>query len=482
MSASGSVLDQILARTRERLAERKRAFPLERVMAGAPTPRGRRSFLEALARPGGPNLIAEFKRRSPSRGPIREDLHPVRVAQGYEIAGAAALSIVTEPDFFGGNLDDLAEARAATLLPTLCKDFILDPYQVWEAWYAGADAVLLIVAALSDRELAELTAVAHDAQLDRLFEVHDAGELRRALAAGARIVGVNNRDLRTLEVDLRTSFALAPLIPDEVLAVSESGIRSGEDIRRLREAGFDAFLVGESLMSAPDPGDALDALIRSASGSGATQSPAPVRVKVCGLTSVEDALDAVRAGADAIGLVLWPGSSRAVDLDRARRIAHALPPFVLRVGVFVDATREELLRAADTLGLDLLQLHGAQAPESLSGLPRRVLKAVRVGPGFRPEDALRYEGRAAGLLLDSRDPAAPAGSGGRFDWKQALAVRAGSAFLALAGGLRPDNVAEAIRAVHPDAVDVSSGVESAPGRKDPALIRAFVQAVRSTGR
>jgi indole-3-glycerol phosphate synthase len=208
------------------------------------------------------NVIAEFKRRSPSRGTLRDDLPPASAAQAYESAGAAALSVLTEPEFFGGTLDDLRQARAATTLPVLRKDFVVDPYQVWEAWIAGADAVLLIVAALSGPEMRALFDTAREAGIDALVEVHDEDELVRALEAGAVLVGVNNRDLRTLEVSLETSLALASRIPDDVVAVAESGIRTGEDVRRLRSAGFDAFLVGEHLMTAPDPGEALRGLLR----------------------------------------------------------------------------------------------------------------------------------------------------------------------------------------------------------------------------
>jgi indole-3-glycerol phosphate synthase len=215
------------------------------------------------------NVIAEFKRRSPSRGLIRADLHHVKVAQAYEISGAAALSILTEEDFFGGRLDDLQEARAATLLPTLRKDFLVDPYQVWESWIAGTDAVLVIVAALSDAELKALLVTADQAAIEALVEVHDEAELGRALDAGARIVGVNNRDLRTMEVSLETSHRLAALIPDEIVAVSESGLKTPDDLRRLRELGYDAFLVGEHLMQAPDPGAALEALIGGTGGPSA---------------------------------------------------------------------------------------------------------------------------------------------------------------------------------------------------------------------
>ena len=259
-----SVLDAILARTRERLAAdrmRPALGPSHPAVREAPPVR---PFAAALARPGRVNVIAEHKRRSPSRGAIREDLAPADVARRYETRGAAALSVLTDGPFFGGRMEHLVEARAACSLPVLRKDFVLDPWQVWEARAAGADAVLLIVAALGDAELRDLLAVAGEAGMGALVEVHDRGELGRALAAGSRIVGVNNRDLRTLAVSLDTSLALAPAIPDDVLAVAESGIRTGADVRRLREAGFDAFLVGEHLMAAPDPGEALFRLLEEA--------------------------------------------------------------------------------------------------------------------------------------------------------------------------------------------------------------------------
>lgn len=204
----------------------------------------------------------------------------------------------------------------------------------------------------------------------------------------------------------------------------------------------------------------------------------PALVKICGVTSPEDARAAVDAGAAAIGLVFWSRSPRAVDLLAARRIAASLPPFVLRVGVFVDESPDAIARISDGVGLDLVQLHGGEPPEALATLPRRALKAVRVGSGFRPEDVLRYAGHAAGLLLDSGDAALPGGTGRPFDWSVVAGLRERLGFVVLAGGLTPDNVATAIRAVRPDAVDVSSGVEAAPGRKDPAKMRAFVAAVR----
>jgi indole-3-glycerol phosphate synthase / phosphoribosylanthranilate isomerase len=464
-----ATLERILAATRAGVEERKRARPLDRL--GARTS-PRRPFAAALAAPGRVNVIAEFKRRSPSRGAISADADPAAMARAYAEGGAAALSVLTDAPFFGGSLEDLAAARAATALPVLRKDFIVDPYQVAEAAAANADAVLLIVAALPGPQLPALHAAAEQAGLEVLVEVHDGGELARAREIGARLVGVNSRDLRTMTVDLGTALGLAAAIPDDVVAVAESGIRTSEDVARLRAAGYDAFLVGERLMADADPAAALRALAGARAGSG-------VAVKICGITSVEDALLAAECGADAIGLVLWPGSPRAVSRATARGIASALPRNVERVGVFVDAGADEVRRAAEEIGLDVVQLHGREAPEACRGLGARVWKAVGVGPGFRPEDALRYEGVADGLLLDTHGGGgAPGGTGRAFDWDHARALRDRVRYLVLAGGLHAENVAAAVAAVGPDAVDVSSGVESAPGRKDPDRVRAFVRAVK----
>jgi phosphoribosylanthranilate isomerase len=205
---------------------------------------------------------------------------------------------------------------------------------------------------------------------------------------------------------------------------------------------------------------------------------ARVRVKICGITSVEDGLMAAQAGADAVGFVFWPASPRAVDVETARRIVQALPPFVTRVGVFVDASREELACVADAVGLDLLQLHGQESIEDLERLPRPALKALRVDESFSLDLAARYAERAAGLLLDAGTAARPGGTGHTFDWSVARGVRERVGVLVLAGGLTPANVGAAIAAVAPAAVDVSTGVESAPGRKDAAKVRAFIEAVR----
>ena len=218
-------------------------------------------FRARLRRGGGCNVIAECKRRSPSRGILRESYAAATLAEGYAAAGAAAVSVLTEPAFFDGEPEHLAAVRAAVDIPVLRKDFLVTPFQVIEARAHGADAVLLIVAALGGPTLEALLGAARGAGLAALVEVHDAEELTRALDAGADLVGVNNRNLRTMRVDLETSHALIGRIPDDVIAVAESGLRTAEDLEALRRAGYDAFLIGESFMTRRDPGAALAALL-----------------------------------------------------------------------------------------------------------------------------------------------------------------------------------------------------------------------------
>jgi indole-3-glycerol phosphate synthase len=254
-------LETVVERTLADLEARRRATPARALAERLPPPRRERPFSEALARPG-MSLIAEMKRASPSRGPIRPDASVAEIVTAYEDAGARASSVLTERHWFGGALDDLVQARAACGLPLLRKDFLVDEYQLVEARVAGADAILLIVAALEPGRLVAMIEAADALGLDALVEVHDAGELTVAAGAGARIIGINNRNLHTLEVDLRTTFDLLEGMPGGALAVAESGITTRGDVRALEEAGLDAILVGEALMRAPDPRDAVDALLR----------------------------------------------------------------------------------------------------------------------------------------------------------------------------------------------------------------------------
>jgi len=257
---SGTVFDRILEARRAAISHRKRVLPEAVLRMAVKQADPARDFAGALARTG-INIISELKKASPSRGVIREDFRPADLAVALERAGAVALSVLTEEEFFQGSLKDLREARKAVNIPVLRKDFILDAWQVWESRAADADSFLLIVAALSDSMLAELLALGRELGMEPLVEVHARPELDRALAAGAHIVGVNNRDLRTLEVLLETSLELAAGIPDECIAVSESGFRTPAEIKQLQAAGFDAFLIGEHLMSQPDPAAALATLL-----------------------------------------------------------------------------------------------------------------------------------------------------------------------------------------------------------------------------
>jgi indole-3-glycerol phosphate synthase len=251
-----TVLDRILEARRIDLDYRKKVLPETALKYGAKAADPVRDFAAALSRDG-LNIIAELKAASPSRGVIREDFDPVALAQSLFAAGAAALSVLTEPAFFQGSLKNLRDARKSVPLPVLRKDFIFDPWQVWEARANDADSFLLIVAVLDDTQLLALIALGRQLGMEPLIEVHTPEELDRALAAGARIIGVNNRDLKTLSVRVETSCELIDHIPDNCIAVSESGLRTHEDLLTLRAAGFDAFLIGEHLMLAPDPAAAL---------------------------------------------------------------------------------------------------------------------------------------------------------------------------------------------------------------------------------
>jgi indole-3-glycerol phosphate synthase len=257
---TGTVLDRILEARRVEVDHRKRVLPETALKYGAKAAEPLRDFPAALCRDG-LNVIAELKPASPSRGVIREPFDHVGLAQSLESSAAAALSILTEPEFFHGTLRNLRDARKSVKLPVLRKDFIFDPWQVWETRANDADSFLLIVAALLDPQLSDLIALGREIGMEPVVEVHTAAELDRALAAGARIIGVNNRDLKTLAVRVETSFELISRIPDDCIAVSESGLRTNDDLLRLRAAGFDAFLIGEHLMLASDPGAALSALL-----------------------------------------------------------------------------------------------------------------------------------------------------------------------------------------------------------------------------
>jgi indole-3-glycerol phosphate synthase len=257
---TGTVLDLILEARRAEVNHRKQVLPEAALRYGVKAAPPVRDFAAALSRDS-LNIIAELKPASPSRGILREPLDVPAIAKSFEAAGAAALSVLTEGEFFRGSLKNLRDARKEVALPVLRKDFIFDPWQVWESRANDADSLLLIVVSLDDELLRDLIALVRELRMEPIVEVHTREELDRALAADARIIGVNNRDLKTLTVHLEISYDLINHIPDNCLAVCESGLRTHNDLQKLRAAGFDAFLIGEHLMTAPDPSAALAQLL-----------------------------------------------------------------------------------------------------------------------------------------------------------------------------------------------------------------------------
>jgi indole-3-glycerol phosphate synthase/phosphoribosylanthranilate isomerase len=467
-----TILDDIFAYKRSELVERKRARPLAHVQAGAERAAPPRDFVAALRGSASrPALIAEVKRASPSRGLLVEDFDPLRLARAYQQNGAAAISVLTDEHFFQGQLDDLRAIRGQVNLPLLRKDFVFDPYQVYEARAAGADAVLLIAGMLSDAELHALHALAQELGMAALVEVHDEPELRRALAVSPRLIGVNNRDLHTFVVDLATTERLRRFVSPDVTLVAESGIHTPADVDRLARIGADAMLVGESLVVAEDTGAKVRELVRPYT-----------RVKICGITTRQDALAAVDAGADMLGLNFYPKSRRYVTPEACWRIVSALTQYTSRitlVGVFVNAGPAEIEVIVDDCHLDLVQLSGDEPPQFLQALGPRALKGIR--PTSLEEaqaDAARYaRSSPPALLVDAHRPGEYGGTGHTGDWELAQKLAAQYPIL-LAGGLSPDNVAVAVAQVHPWGVDVASGVESSPGKKDAQKMTAFISAVR----
>jgi len=260
MANTPDILKKIVRRKAEEVAARAERLPLERLAQGLAEPPPARGFADALVTKlaaGRPAVIAELKRASPSKGVLREDFRPAEIAAGYERGGAACLSVLTDPDFFQGSDIHLREARVACALPVLRKDFIIDPYQVYEARAIGADCILLIVACLDDHRLRELNALAAELGLDVLVEAHDREELERALAIPGRLIGINNRNLHNFQVSLETTLGMLDAIPRDRIPITESGIDAREEVARMREHGVHAFLVGEAFMRAADPGAML---------------------------------------------------------------------------------------------------------------------------------------------------------------------------------------------------------------------------------
>jgi indole-3-glycerol phosphate synthase/phosphoribosylanthranilate isomerase len=383
------------------------------------------TFFDSLSAPGF-GAIAEFKRRSPSAGDLRPGGDVADVARTYERAGARAMSVLVD-ERFGGSWDDLRAARAATAIPLLAKGFFSTEAHLREARDAGADAALLILRDLDDGRVRELLGVAASLGLDTLVEAHDAGELERAAALDAPIVGINARDLSTFAIDRSVQLELVSRAPRDRIVIAESGIDTRAQAAAAELAGANAVLVGQTLMRAEDPGAKLEDLLRR-----------PL-VKVCGLTRQEDVDAAVEAGADLLGFILSDTSPR-----RAETVLDA-PPTVLRVAVFVGEPEET--------DADLQQVHGLEN-------------------GHRSRDAvLVRDGERVGTHVDlpwlEGDPTL-------FDRARATEGR-----VMLAGGLDPDNVRKAVAAVRPWAVDSARSTETQPGIKDHDLIRRWVEAANA---
>ena len=448
------VLTQVVERKQLEVESRLGGKP----MAAEPT---KRSLHAALARSGA-RFIMEVKRRSPS-GHVSSA--SVKDAIAAYLPVADAISVLVDGPGFGGSFEDMRQVRRSFDGPILAKDFIVDPAQVSEARVFGADAVLVMMSVLDDAGAAAVLAEARRLNMDAIVEVHDEAELDRALALGARIVGINNRDLKTLTVDLTVTERLAPLVPRDVLLISESGIATHADVERLSSLA-DAFLVGSSLMAAPDIAEAARALVHG-------------RVKLCGLTRGEDVALAARSGATHAGFIFVPETPRAIDLSQGSELAELARQSGLKsVGVFRDTDVRAVADTAEKLGLDAVQLHGSED----AALIRRALPAstevwALCGVGSRPSPTRTGGDRT---LFDTVRGGSSGGTGHSFDWSL-LKGRSDLPSAFLAGGISAANAAAASR-VGAFGLDVGSGVEHRPGIKDAAKVEDLFAALRPADR
>ena len=467
-----------------------------------------RPVAERLAAPG-LHLIAEVKRRSPSAGAIAADADPIALARAYEAGGASAISVLCEPHWFGGSVADLTAVRRAVTLPILAKEFVVDERQLPVLRAAGADLVLLLACILPAAKLARFARLARELGLEPLVEAHDERELDSALATEARLIGLNNRNLRTLAVDPEQCLRLRTLVPNDRLVVGESGVTEPRMLVGWRAVGLDAALIGEALMRSTDPAAAARAYV--AAGSVPHDVAAKARlplVKICGVTDSEAVLSAVRSGADAVGLNIVPGTPRCLTLTEASWLAtlvRGASPAGERpriVVVTADASQAEIRAAVAAIDPDAVQLSGNEPVAAIAAVGRAVWKVLHL-PDRAPDAAsAAAEAIAAGraylgagverLILDTAGGEFAGGTGRLIDRGLAAAV-ARELPVILAGGLEPSNVAAAVIEVPAIGVDVSSGVEEnsstgrsraprAPGsrpRKDPLRVALFAKRARA---
>ena len=482
------ILDTIVEATKIRVAKEKQVESPEAVKAAALALPSDTGFpFEAALRQQDFNFICEVKKASPSKGIIAEHFPYLDIAKEYEVAGAAAISVLTEPDFFKGDKKYLQEIASTVKIPVLRKDFIIDEYQIYQAKVWGASAILLICACLDVPTLTKFRELADSLGLSSLVEAHDENEVQMAIDCGARIIGVNNRNLKDFTVDVQNSVRLRNLVQDDVIFVSESGLETPEDIQVLRDNNIGVALMGETFMRSPNKVEKLAYLY-------GTTYYTP-KVKMCGISKVETIPAVVEAKPDYMGLVFAP-SKRQVTVDQAKTLVeelhrgyaqkygsdteHDKNDTIKTVGVFVNETVDNLVTIANEVNLDVVQLHGDEDEAFIQSLKERtnveVWKAIQIRSAADAEAWI--DSSADMLLFDAYHKDERGGTGDVFDWSSLDAFE--RPFM-LAGGIDSTNVARAIRTVRPYGIDISSGIET-NGVKDDEKITAFTKIVNSIGR
>ena len=482
------ILDKIIEATKIRVAQEKQVESPETVKAAALALPSDTGFpFEAALRQQDFNFICEVKKASPSKGIIAEHFPYLDIAKEYEVAGAAAISVLTEPDFFKGDKKYLQEIASTVKIPVLRKDFIIDEYQIYQAKVWGASAILLICACLDVPTLTKFRELADSLGLSSLVEAHDENEVQMAIDCGARIIGVNNRNLKDFTVDVQNSVRLRNLVQDDVIFVSESGLETPEDIQVLRDNNIGVALMGETFMRSPNKVEKLAYLYGST-----YYTP---KVKMCGISKVETIPAVVEAKPDYMGLVFAP-SKRQVTVDQAKTLVeelhrgyaqkygsdteHDKNDTIKTVGVFVNETVDNLVTIANEANLDAVQLHGDEDEAFIQSLKERtnveVWKAIQIRSAADVEKWI--DSSADMLLFDAYHKDERGGTGEVFDWSSLDAFE--RPFM-LAGGIDSTNVARAIRTVRPYGIDISSGIET-NGVKDDEKITAFTKIVKSIGR
>ena len=482
------ILDTIVEATKIRVAKEKQVESPEAVKAAALALPSDTGFpFEAALRQQDFNFICEVKKASPSKGIIAEHFPYLDIAKEYEVAGAAAISVLTEPDFFKGDKKYLQEIASTVKIPVLRKDFIIDEYQIYQAKVWGASAILLICACLDVPTLTKFRELADSLGLSSLVEAHDENEVQMAIDCGARIIGVNNRNLKDFTVDVQNSVRLRNLVQDDVIFVSESGLETPEDIQVLRDNNIGVALMGETFMRSPNKVEKLAYLY------GPTYYTP--KVKMCGISKVETIPAVVEAKPDYMGLVFAP-SKRQVTVDQAKTLVeelhrgyaqkygsdteHDKNDTIKTVGVFVNETVDNLVTIANEANLDAVQLHGDEDETFIQSLKERtnveVWKAIQIRTAADTEKWI--DSSADMLLFDAYHKDERGGTGEVFDWSSLDAFE--RPFM-LAGGIDSTNVARAIRTVRPYGIDISSGIET-NGVKDDEKITAFIKIVKSIGR